>query len=118
MKGNPCKGCLLNDEHYYVCSIDNSKMFKHMSEKCPCKNCLVKGMCGYCCEPFLEHVCAGHYYKLEDIEEIKSRYVAVKKLSLSRKNLLIIVQWHAESKELGEAVLIQNYYKNCKGVGS
>jgi len=49
-----CKGCLIkqNDRHY-ICALDENLAFKNFINQCPCKRCLLKGICKYSCESFL-----------------------------------------------------------------
>ena len=51
---NKCRGCKMFDKENDECEI---KVIPYMSEvgHCPCKTCLIKGMCENECETFIQY---------------------------------------------------------------
>ena len=46
-----CKGCILYDGLEYICVVKPS----YKDIECPCKTCLIKGVCHESCEKFIEY---------------------------------------------------------------
>lgn len=100
-KENPCRGCLLIDPgNFYICLVSESKLFEYTSEKCPCKTCLIKGMCGVVCDQFLKYIADGFCCGIEELNKLKGRFPIALNEERSRIDILIILQYLYNNKNI------------------
>jgi hypothetical protein len=80
-----CKGCHLElSSSYYICEIYSSELFKNVTEECPCRECLIKGVCENACKVFIDYLYKGvsTYVDLYTLELIKSELQTFNKYKL------------------------------------
>lgn len=87
-----CKGCLLKqDDHYYRCIINKFKKHSDIIIKCPCSNCLIKGMCQDYCKLFIDYM-LNDAYKLFNIPKGYKPTIDMIGKGLTRGGILMIFQ--------------------------
>lgn len=83
-----CRGCKLKDQSRpFRCVIDKTE--PKLAIKCPCQDCLVKGMCRSACLPFKDYIRLNFIGSPKVAEAMED---TVSKVNLSRTSIVIMLE--------------------------